>query len=96
MERPKIALVVSNLEKPNSARRCSTLPARSSTSSETSLSTTIEELQELLYLKPSYVGAIAMLVRDELKRQRREHPTAAAEYQRLGRPAADGVRTDFL
>lgn len=96
MSRPKISLVVSNPEKPNSARPCSTLPARSSTSSELKLSTTFEELQELLYLKPSYVGGIALLVRDELRRQRREHPTAALEYQRLGRPSGEGVRTDLL
>jgi hypothetical protein len=95
MHTPPLRLVVSNSERPNCETPCSKSLTTSSISSVTELSTLIEELQELAYLKPQYLGGIAVLVRDQLRRQRIEHPTAAAKYQRLGRPGVDGVTVDI-
>jgi hypothetical protein len=36
-----------------------------------------------MHLKPAYVGGIELLVRDQLMRQRKEHPKAAVDRSRM-------------
>jgi hypothetical protein len=81
MTRPNLRIVISN---GNTQTSRNTYSNSATPLSNEPIVTTLDELyqqiEELLVLKPSYVGGIAVLVRDQLERQRIEHPTAARQY----------------
>lgn len=77
-----LRLVISNDTPRNTAKPSSRLPTPPPKPLTVSMEDVMFDLNELLFLKPTYVGAIAGLVHDQLERQRREHPDAAADYQR--------------
>ena len=83
MDTPALRLIVSNHETLRSVRRCSTSPTRSLTISDQNIGNIVRDLQELMHLKPAYVGGIELLVRDQLMRQRKEHPKAAVDRSRM-------------
>lgn len=78
--RPDLRLVVSNKSTQTSGKPCLTSAIRPSRSLNVTLDQIVSDLQELLVLKPTYVGGIAVLVRDQVQRMRIEHPSAAQTY----------------
>ncbi len=79
LTRPTLRLVISNNRTPSFDKPCARSPIAPLNSSVT-LKEIMKGLEELLYLKPTYVGGIVVLVRDQVERMRAEHPTRAREY----------------
>lgn len=83
-QRPELRLVISNHALPTIDKPSSTLPSPPSTSLVT-MSELHRNLDELMHLKPSNIGGIAVLVCEQVRRMRIEHPVAAREYAAMHR-----------